>query len=80
MGEKVNDKLIYAIFNKCNAKHNRTNYVFSPIDIEIIMNNKEKVLGIINRGINLNEVSSQKYTPLEVAISTRNYDMTKLLI
>lgn len=35
VGEKVNDKLIYDIFNKCNAKHNRTNYVFSPIDIEI---------------------------------------------
>lgn len=52
----------------------------TPLEIEILMDNKEEVLNLINNGTDLNKISPSGYYPLEVAIAMSNYDLSKLLI
>lgn len=52
----------------------------TPLEIEILMDNKEEVLNLINSGTDLNKISPSGYFPLEVAIVMSNYDLSKLLI
>jgi len=78
---KMNDSEMYEIINSCIKIYYSVlgEIKLSPLEIEIIMNNKEKVINLIEKS-DVNKKSDFGYTPLEVAISMRNYDICKLLI
>lgn len=78
---KMNDSEMYEIINSCIKIYYSVlgEIKLSPLEIEIIMNNKEKVINLIEK-TDINKKSDFGYTPLEVAISMRNYDISKLLI
>lgn len=55
-------------------------YKLNPLDIEIAMDNKKRVLNLIENGYDINSFNDRGITPLMIAIYLRKYEICKLLI
>lgn len=81
--KKMSNEELYDVINKIlyiNNSSESKRIDLTPIEIEILMNNKKEVEKLIDKGIDINEISPLGFYPLEVAAFMSNYEITKLLI
>lgn len=75
---------LYDIINKVSRlKGNWDNMEpikLTPLNIEIAMNNHEKVIDLIKSGANVNKVNEAGFTSLFEAVMLNNYDICKILL
>ena len=76
--EKLYELINDIIYVRSHFEQKRVD--LTPLEIEILMDNKDEVLNLINNGADLNKISPSGYFPIEVAIAMSNYELSKLLI
>lgn len=81
-GGNLDKSIMYEVINKLlkrfgNGKETRD---LSPITIEIAMDNKEEVIKLLEKGVDVNEINELGMTPLSTAIYFNNLELASLLI